>query len=71
MCKNRTRTIRLQMLTVKSSHRYNQSLQPTVCLAAKSRTLSALHNSVSGQTAAELISYGLKQSTKELAVLEP
>ena len=35
----------------------NPSLQPTICPVAESCTLSALHNSTSGQIAAELNSY--------------
>ena len=40
--------------------RSNQTLEPTICPAAELRTLSALHNSTSGQIAAQLISYGFK-----------
>ena len=42
------------------SDRPNWSFEPTICPVAESCTLSALHNSTSGQIAAQLISYSLK-----------
>ena len=39
------------------SDRPNWSFEPTICPVAESCTLSALHNSTSGQITAQLISY--------------